>query len=132
MSRVNFLKPKSLVWLLVLELMHTPAIASEIQGYSSSPEIQRELIKRGVTLTPTSDQSPSQLPNRKVRDRFILQAGLIESLSRTDEMERDLLYLKAKHLSEKELITAYPKLKKESLLKFKKIILEGSKSKSKP
>ena len=66
------------------------------------------------------------LPSVQDRDRLIHNAGLEEDVAHWDQLDRDLLYIKAKRASEKELAAAYPKLD-EGKLRHLSQMIQGEK-----
>lgn len=55
------------------------------------------------------------IPNRAKRIYALEQAGLLEEVSELDELDQDLLYMRAQNKSLADLQQAYPKLSKSKL-----------------
>jgi hypothetical protein len=56
-----------------------------------------------------------QLPSIEDRDTAFRKAGFETELSKWDELDRDHLYLRAKHMSEEKIFENYPTLPKKKL-----------------
>ena len=65
---------------------------------------------------------PSTLPERESRENDLLAAGLLDDLQGWDELDRDLLWLKAQRLSIRELETQYPKILSAKLTQLRRSI----------
>ena len=56
--------------------------------------------------------------NREEREDAIAQAGLKDAVKSWDELDRDVLYLRAQNLPFEKLTAQYPRINKTALKKF--------------
>lgn len=67
----------------------------------------------------------NELPKRSKRVQVFEQAGLHQELDGLDELDRDLLYIRAKTAELAVLMRAYPKMPREKLEKLRTLILQS-------
>jgi hypothetical protein len=67
---------------------------------------------------------PAQLPEKRAQDALFKAAGLSDPIQDWDAAERDVLYLRAKALSAKELAKRYPTLDPAALKKLHEAVAE--------
>lgn len=66
-----------------------------------------------------------ELPNRAQRVKALEDAGFLQELATLDELDQDLLYMKARRVSLPELRAAYPALPKQKLERLKALAKEA-------
>lgn len=62
-------------------------------------------------------QDPGDLlPSTETRDKAFKKAGFNDELADWDQLDRDQLYLRARHMNEDRVLTYYPNLPKKKLI----------------
>ena len=58
----------------------------------------------------------SLLPSTETRDKAFRQVGIADELAGWDQLDRDQLYLRARHMKEDRVLGYYPKLTRKKLI----------------
>lgn len=80
------------------------------------------IVVLSLIFSITTYATNNTLPIRSQRVYAIEKADLVKELKNSDEMEQDLLYVRAQSLSPEQLKKHYPQLPSEKLLKLQKIV----------
>ncbi len=73
---------------------------------TSSMEAPNVRVHRGLPAAPPAQSQA--LPHPTERDRLFAEAGLKNEIQDMDDLDRDMLYRFARHLSLEDLIPRYP------------------------
>jgi hypothetical protein len=76
----------------------------------------------GYKVNDRSARQKSEVPLPKERDATFATAGLTRDVKDWDALDRDVLYLRAKNLSLKDLKRRYPKIDPGSLTKLRETV----------
>ena len=71
----------------------------------------------GIQVHKADEDKPGawNLPQVEARDKAFSQAGLTDDLKSWDQLDRDMLFLRARESGENGLVETYPKLSKKKL-----------------
>ena len=71
----------------------------------------------GITVHKADEEKPGDwnLPQVEVRDKAFSQAGLTDDVKSWDQLDRDMLFLRARASTGDSLAESYPKLSKKKL-----------------
>lgn len=92
----------------------------KVKGHYFSGEKKKETFKKGNEISKF-ERKKSQLPERDLREAAFEKAGLSNEVSKMDEIDRDLLFYKAKNNTVDELKKEYPSIDIEKLKKLKQL-----------
>lgn len=99
----------------------TLALSAAVHVQQINPNFDVSKMKKpGVEVHTVSAPAKEPLPAIKNREAVFAKAGFTEAeLKSMDELDRDMLYLRAQQKPANELEKMYPKLKKEKLFELK-------------
>jgi len=106
---------------------HTPLFAAEsnfqveVDPYVYPlADFSQEDVKAGIISRRV--RRPDAIPDKSERDRtFALVPGLEGEIAKMDELDRDILFVRAKTKSLKELTNFYPQLAEKKLAQLMKV-----------
>ncbi len=108
---------------MIITLLLSMAFAAEptveIKVQPLQHDYPAERLSKKVTAVPAPDSPDSSLPDRAMREKAFAHARLTDTIVEWDELERDLLYMRSKRFTIKELQEKYPKLDQSKLVKLK-------------
>ena len=106
-----------------------PTDSPKVQIHQMKPDYDVSGLKSpDVEIHPYQEKkNQSASVNREEREDAIAQAGLKEAVKSWDELDRDVLYLKAQNLPFEKLTSQYPKIDKTALKKFYEVARGGEK-----
>ena len=98
----------------------TPTPTQKVQIHQMRPDYDVSSLKSpDVEIHPyNAKKSHGASVNREEREEAITESGLKETVKSWDELDRDVLYLKAQNLPFEKLTAQYPKIDKTVLKKF--------------
>ena len=92
----------------------------KVKGHYFNGEKKKDTFKKGNEISKF-EVKKSQLPDRDLREASFVKAGLTEEIKKMDEIDRDLLFYKAKNSSIEELKKEYPGIDIEKIKKLKQL-----------
>jgi hypothetical protein len=95
-----------------------PKGAPQVQVQSMDPAFDAQAMKEpGVQVHAYGEAPDAQraLPSPREEDRIFSNAGLSQALHSLDQVDRDILFLRARDLKTERLQTLYPKLSAKKL-----------------
>ena len=105
-----------LLWLLFLPVAVIAEEAPEIHIIATEPGLDLSpFAGRPYQLHPYGEPSPSEAPSARERDGYFQEAQLLVQVVDWDELEKDLLFLRARHQALPELKKKYPSFSERSL-----------------
>lgn len=112
------------MWLALVSLyfLAAPAFAGPVQVVILDPEFDADLLgnpdkKFEIKRLEDLPENPTGLPGLRAREASFTKAGLLKFISHWDELDRDLLYTRARGFSSERLVRKYPNLPNDALLK---------------
>jgi hypothetical protein len=106
--------------LMVFSFVLHAADPIKVKGHYFSGEKKKDTFKKGNEVSKF-EKKKSQLPERDLREAAFEKAGLAEEIKKMDEVDRDLLFYKAKNNSVEELKKEYPSIDIEKIKKLKSL-----------
>ena len=109
--------------------LSSPVMAADAKTESKKPVIEVQQLNSETDLSGFQEpdyrvhkmsETNQSVPTRFERNRAIKVAGLEPVVKEWDEVDRDVLYMRAKNLSMKDLQKDYPKIKSTLLKRLKK------------
>ena len=96
----------------------TPTPTQKIQIHQMRPDYDVSGLKSpDVEIHPYKKNHGASV-NREEREDALTESGLEPAVKSWDELDRDVLYLKAQNLPFEKLTSQYPKIDKKALKKF--------------
>ena len=115
---------------LILSLSASAEDAFKVHVHSFDPDINLGKIKsENIQVTTGAGRYISQtheLPSPYEMDSIFKNAGFGKEVLNMDQMDKDLLYLKAQKRPMEYLLRKYPELPEKKLLKLKNLIVTQS------
>lgn len=120
------------VYLAALLLSATSALPAIAEDFSVMVDpleyppgaFQREGVKVGE-LPSAPSEIRGGIPNRGPREEvFARIEGLLEAISTFDELDRDMLYIRARHLTPAQMEKTYPQIPAKTLEALREAVQE--------
>jgi len=114
----------TLLLLLLPVLGHAEATYQvETRGYPPSAFSAKDVSSRAI---PARTPRPEALPSKAARDTAFAEVpGLGESVLAMDQLDRDLLYVRARNIPLKELTKTYPAIPAQQLRQLRQNLAGG-------
>ncbi len=93
----------------------------EVATYSKDYPLE-QLKGNQYQLHNNKDQPPSEILNLEAREQILNYTGLYTYISDWDQLERDILLLRAQNNNFETLVNKYPALPKNGLLKLYEVM----------
>lgn len=106
--------------IMMFSLVLHAADPIKVKGHYFTGEKKKDTFKKGNEISKF-EVKKSQLPDRDLREAAFTKAGLTEEIKKMDEIDRDLLFYKAKNSSIEELKKEYPSIDIEKIKKLKQL-----------